>query len=271
MPRVSTTKKEKTLEKNKVNTRKGKEGVQRQTARKKAVSDKKTPAKKTAAKKTPVKKVTTKKTPAKKAVEKEEVEDWGAQDVVEVAKAATSKRKAPTVFASEVAKKRAIKTQVIVTAVLLCIGVGASAAVGLTDSTAGQIDVAQTIKDRNARMANMVDVDGPTVVAPVSNREGQADGGFIASPRQPAPAAPVAVVATSTASSTDLGDVGTSTESSAATEEQTGTADDVPTPSSNASVVSTATTTVTASDAEPSKQETTETAVDQNPQPDDAV
>ncbi len=93
--------------------------------------------------------------------------------------ATTTTRKAPTEFADQVARKKATCTQAVVIGVLLSLGVGASAAVGFTDSAAGQIHVAKTISDRTEPMANMVDVDGPTIVAPRRNSNNAPDGGFI--------------------------------------------------------------------------------------------
>jgi hypothetical protein len=60
-------------------------------------------------------------------------------------------RKAPTPLAD---KKTAIKTlrrQIVVIALLLCIGIGASAAIGRTDQ--GQIDVSKVITERNDRIS----------------------------------------------------------------------------------------------------------------------
>jgi hypothetical protein len=195
--------------------------VEIQTPRKRTASKKsagtktaadKTAQKKTAVKKAPRKAADKKKTPAKKSVKKELASEEtfaGEADVTEVS-AAIKKRKAPTVFLSEAAKKRAVKTQVIVVGVLLVMGVGASAAVGFNDSDAGQINVVETIKAQNARMTNMVDVDGPTVVAPAPNRATTPDAGLIPSAdqtkRAPAPAlVPSASNADAAASSTDGG------------------------------------------------------------------
>jgi hypothetical protein len=208
MPRVSATTTE--------------DQVELKTPRKRAASRKsagnKTPADKTAPKKTLVKKAprkaaAKKKTPAKKSVKKELASEEtfaGETEVTEVA-AAMKKRKAPTVFLREAAKKRAVKTQVIVVGVLLIMGVGASAAVGFNDSDAGQINVAETIKAQNARMTNMVDVDGPTVVAPVPNRATTPDAGLIPSAdqtkRSPAPALVPSASSTDTAASSTAGGV----------------------------------------------------------------
>jgi hypothetical protein len=188
-----------------------KRAASRKGAGTKTTADK-TAQKKTAVKKAPRKAADKKKTPAKKSVKKELASDEtfaGVAEVTEVS-AAIKKRKAPTVFLSEAAKKRAVKTQVIVVGVLLVMGVGASAAVGFNDSDAGQINVVETIKAQNARMTNMVDVDGPTVVAPAPNRATTPDAGLIPSAdqtkRAPAPAlVPSASNADAAASSTDGG------------------------------------------------------------------
>lgn len=233
------------------------ENVEKKTPRKRAAPKKKTAskavAKKVAPKKTVSKKPAVKKAPtkrkvsAKKTIKKEVVEEIVVEEpeVITTKAAATNKRKAPTVFASEVAKKRAIKMQAIVVCVLLTMGIGASAAVGFNDSGAGKINVEETIKEQNARMANMVDVDGPTVVASAPNRATIPDSGFIASADQSTRvvAQPPVINASSTASSTDA--VATSTS--------TGFEDELIAESAllnpgEASAVDTATTTVTAID-----------------------
>jgi len=159
--------------------------------------------------------------------------------------AAVKKRKAPTSFTSESAKSRAVRTQMLVMTTLLIVGVGASAAVGFNDATAGPINVEQTIKAQNARMANMVDVDGPTVVAPTPNRATVPDGGLIASTDQSkrAPVAALVPSASSTATSTDAS--ATSTEDGTNPEAQQ-PAEAAPANDASAGVMDTATTTVTA-------------------------
>jgi hypothetical protein len=173
-------------------------------------------------------------------VSAEAVVEETSAEVNEVA-AAVKKRKAPTVFLNEAAKKRAVKTQVIVVGVLLIMGVGASAAVGFTDSDAGQINVVETIKAQNARMTNMVDVAGPTVVAPVPNRATTPDAGLIPAAdqtkRAPAPALVPSASSTDTAaSSTDGGVDGDPSIAAEPGRNNTG----------GGSAVGTATTTVTA-------------------------
>jgi hypothetical protein len=217
-----------------------KRAASKKSAAPKTAADKTVP-KKTVVKKAPRKAAAKKKTPAKKTVNKKTlVEETEETEVTEVA-VAIKKRKAPTVFLSEATKKRAVKTQVIVVGVLLIMGVGASAAVGFNDSDAGQIDVEETIRVQNARMANLVDVDGPTVVAPVPNRATTPDAGLIPAAdqtkRAPAPAlVPSASSTDIAASSTDDG-VGADTSI---------TAEPGRNNTGGGSAVGTATTTVTA-------------------------
>ena len=148
-------------------------------------------------------------------------------------------RKAPTVFAEDAAKKRSYKIQAIVTVVLLVIGLGASAAVGVTDD--GQIDVARTIKERNDRMANMVDVDGPTVVAAPQFDPSVPDGGFVVVGQKPTPTPIPAPAATASSTATTTDTVASSTAEITLSEEMIEAID--------ASLVDTATTTVTATEA----------------------
>ncbi|MCA9363106.1 hypothetical protein KC851_02195, partial [Candidatus Kaiserbacteria bacterium] len=83
----------------------------------------------------------------------------------------TETRKAPTSLASrKAAKKHQLKRQIIIV-ILLLIGIGSSAMVGLTDS--GQIDVRKTIEARNERIKNNQALEIDTLVAdtviPVQN------------------------------------------------------------------------------------------------------
>ena len=75
-------------------------------------------------------------------------------------------RKAPTPIAAEKAKTRRGRKNSTVVAVLLLLGIGSSAAVGFTDK--GQIDVAQTIAQRNeeARAAGQ-----PEIIIPVQTSD----------------------------------------------------------------------------------------------------
>ncbi len=74
----------------------------------------------------------------------------------------SSARKAPTPIAAERAKTRRGRKNITVVAILLLLGIGSSAAVGFSDK--GQIDVAQTIAQRNdaARAAGQ-----PEIIIPV--------------------------------------------------------------------------------------------------------
>jgi len=197
------------------------------------------PAPKKAARKTP-----TKRKPATKKATSVKAELVEPEPEMTTMSAATTTRKAPTEFAEQVARKKATRTQAVVIGVLLSIGVGASAAVGFTDSQAGQINVAQTISDRTERMANLVDVDGPTVVAPRQNSNNAPDGGFLGvrpiDPPTPPTAAELEAMATAsssaqTATTTDIVDAAVLTTE----EDQTG-------PDLNAAAMDSATTTVTA-------------------------
>ncbi len=124
-------------------------------------------------------------------------------------------RKAPTKFSGQKVAKKIKRKRMIVIASVLIIGVGASAAVGLTDS--GQIDVQQTIEDRNERIRNNTqdetDTLNSTVEVPVQNTSSKPNGGLrglgVGSAPAPKPE-PESEVSTSTASSSD--EVASSTE-----------------------------------------------------------
>jgi hypothetical protein len=96
----------------------------------------------------------------------------------------------------------------LITAVILVVGVGASAAIGFTDQ--GQIDVNQAIEERNERIRSGQLREGDTqrVIVPVQNTQANKlpDGGLIglgvgAAP--PPPPEPATTTATTTATSTD--------------------------------------------------------------------
>jgi len=202
MPRATVKKSEETVEK-KTPRKQAAPKRRAQTVNQKSSVGQTAPKKTTATKpkKTPKRKVTAasktktasfgeeqsfdkkaaKSSPVKRSISSQEVADEFQLDEEELetntVSTNTKTRKAPTTFAAQAAKRKNTQTQFIVVGVLLAIGIGSSAIVGLTDD--GQIDVTQTINDRNARMANMVDVDGPTVVAPRENVNNAPDGGFI--------------------------------------------------------------------------------------------
>lgn len=195
-----------------------KKAPRKRAAPKAAAAEKKVTPRKTTTRKAPAKKpatrTTTRKAPAKKKVVTEDVEDQEEVEELEEVEEVMpmrSTRKAPTQFAQVQAMKASKRNQYIVIALLLIVGIGASAAVGLSDPEAGQINVAQAIKERNERMANLVDVDGPTVMAPTPSQ--LPDGGFIGlRPADPS-VAPAPIDASSTATSSDAGtDVASSTD-----------------------------------------------------------
>jgi len=178
-------------------------------------------------------------------VEKEEILEEVEVSEVAIEKEMSSTRKAPTKFAETQAAQRSKRNQYVVFGLLIMIGIGASAAVGLSDNEAGQINVAQTIKDRNERMANLVDVNGPTVVVPIPSQ--QPDGGLIG--LRPADPTPAPVIATSTATTTSAAtatSTATSTDSSAVSDNDSTVAESL----SDMSATDTATTTVDAVDPE---------------------
>lgn len=123
----------------------------------------------------------------------------------------------------------------IIVGVLLVVGIGASAAVGVTDD--GPIDVNRTVSERNERIrgnqANDRDTLITNVEVPVQNTSnGRADGGLVGlgNVNEPTPepepeqatstASTTAATASSTASST--AETASSTEASATQEEETG-------------------------------------------------
>jgi len=206
---------------------------------KKAPRKRAAPKKTTTAKKTTTRKAPAKKAPAKVLASEDEVLE------VETAPDMSSTRKAPTKFAQARATQRTKRNQYIVIGLLIIVGIGSSAAVGFSDSEAGQINVAQTIKERNERMANLVDVNGPTVVVPIPSQA--PDGGLTGlRPADPTPA-PVAASATSTATTTSA----TATSTATSTDDSVVTEDGVTDPPANLSATDTATTTVDAVAVDP--------------------
>jgi hypothetical protein len=107
-------------------------------------------------------------------------------------------RKAPTSFATNKARKNTKRKHQLIFFGLLVLGMGTSAAVGLSDS--GQINVEQTIEERNERIrsdqANENDTINSKVELPVQNTEvnSKPDGGLKgrgigSAPVKPAPVA----------------------------------------------------------------------------------
>ena len=113
-----------------------------------------------------------------------------------------SNRKAPTPIAAERAKTKRGRKNITVVAILLLLGVGSSAAVGFTDK--GQINVDQTIAQRNqeARAAGQ-----PEITIPVQTSE--PNGGLVglgddpALQQQASSTPPTASSTEATASSTE--------------------------------------------------------------------
>jgi len=161
-------------------------------------------------------------------------------------------RKAPTRFASEARRLKDKRVQLGVVAALLVIGIGASAVVGFSDQ--GQIDVELTIQEREQRMANLVDVDGPVTTGPAPEESESTESvqrlnpalmqGIKPGSSNPPPrATPATTTATSSATSTATTSPGTN-----------GVNDDD-------TVTTSATTTVTATTSQ--TDETTESGGDQ--------
>lgn len=119
-------------------------------------------------------------------------------------------RKAPTPIAEIKREKRFARKHAIVIGVLMVIGVGSSAAIGLTDK--GQIDIVNIIEERNKKAAER----GEKLI--VAEEELLPDGGLI--PADPSTATPQATstpnIASSTASSTPQGNIPRTAEEIAA-------------------------------------------------------
>jgi hypothetical protein len=215
----------------------------RAAPKKPATATKRATPRKTTARKTTVKKTAARKS-TKKTVEENELIDQPEvlDEIVEPEMQST--RKAPTKFAEANAVKKSKRNQYIVVALLLSIGVGASAAVGFSDSEAGQINVAQTIKERNERMANLVDVTGPTVVVPTPSQ--LPDGGLIGLRPSDSTTVPAETpsTASTTASSSDA--TATSTSNGATSTSTNASTTPVVDEALNQSATDTATTTVDA-------------------------
>ena len=124
-------------------------------------------------------------------------------------------RKAPTPFSGKKARQARLRKRNIVLAVVMIVGIGSSAAVGVTDS--GQINVNETIESRNERIRNnsatTEDVVAGVVEIPVQNTNNSLpNGGLVGSGavRPKPPIAPPVETASSTASSSEP--VATSTD-----------------------------------------------------------
>ncbi len=119
-------------------------------------------------------------------------------------------RKAPTPIAQTKRERRFVRKHIIVVGVLMILGLGSSAAIGLTDK--GQIDIVTIIDERNKKAAER----GEKLIA--AEEELLPDGGLI--PADPSTATPQATStpnsATSTASSTPQGNVPRTAQEAAA-------------------------------------------------------
>ena len=94
--------------------------------------------------------------------------------VIREAPSEVTSRKAPTPLAKTRTKKQTTRKQIAIVALLLILGIGGSAAVGLTDK--GQIDVSKTIADRNTQAIG----DNPNaIMVPVQSTTQEPDGGLI--------------------------------------------------------------------------------------------
>jgi hypothetical protein len=109
-------------------------------------------------------------------------------------------RRAPTVLNKEEQKKSTYKKNLIIVGVLIVIGVGSSAIVGLTDK--GQIDVVTIIEERNKKAVER----GEKLVSS-SDKDQLPDGGLI--PADPSPVASTTppITASTTASTTPQGNI----------------------------------------------------------------
>lgn len=169
-----------------------------------------------------------KKTTIKKSLKKndatEEPQPAKRSSNEKITKTETISRKAPTLLAEDKNIHKLKQKRFITVAVLILIGVSASAAVGYTDK--GAINVTQTIEARNERIrtntASIQDTMSSTVEIPVQDttREKKVDGGLIGRGVGSASKKPAVQPNTENlmASSTDL--VATSTVTTASSTEE---------------------------------------------------
>ena len=138
---------------------------------------------------------------AKPVGDTEEVKPKRTRKVVKKVVEETPERKAPTVIKDEKKKARFFKTPVIVVGVLLVLGIGSSAVVGLTDK--GQIDVVTMIEERNKKAEER----GEKIVSSTMVDQ-LPDGGLIpADPSTIASSTPPVETATTTATTTPQGNL----------------------------------------------------------------
>lgn len=122
---------------------------------------------------------TKKRAPAKRArstsvSEAEKPKRAPRKKVVTEAPSEIPSRKAPTPLAKTRTKKQTTRKQIGIIVILLLLGIGGSAAVGLSDK--GQIDVGKTIADRNTQAIG----DNPNaIMVPVQSTTQEPDGGLI--------------------------------------------------------------------------------------------
>ena len=153
---------------------------------------------------------------ARRQAEEEVAEQAALQEEIQA-----QKRKAPTPIADEAERALVRKKQFITVAIVMLIGVAASAGVGYMEE--GRIDVIETIEARNERIRNNQaderDVITSLIEVPVQNTtERKADGGLIGrgtGGRAPEPNP--SDLASTTASSTD--EMASSTEAIASSTE----------------------------------------------------
>jgi hypothetical protein len=110
-----------------------------------------------------------------------------------------SERKAPTSIKEEQKNRRSARKPLIVVGVLLLIGVGSSAAIGLTDK--GQIDIVTIIDERNKKAAER----GEQPIA--AERELLPDGGLIPADQASTASSTPQSAATSSVTTTPEGNV----------------------------------------------------------------
>lgn len=111
---------------------------------------------------------------SKSVVDEEKPKRAPRKKAVTVASSEVPSRKAPTPLATTRTKKQTTRKHIAIVAVLLILGIGGSAAVGLTDK--GQIDVGKTIADRNTQAIG----DNPNaIMVPVQSTTQEPDGGLI--------------------------------------------------------------------------------------------
>lgn len=131
-----------------------------------------------------------------------------------------SKRKAPTTVTTPTATSRRIGWPVYVAGLILCVGIGTSAALGLSDKGQINIDGVVQEKKRNASPEEKAELD--RVGERRTNPQQAVDGGLTPSADQRSKTQPIATPAPEAATSS----AASSTESESATSTDTGTTTD---------------------------------------------